>query len=148
MKIEYFNVGRMLSSEEIDLVAGFLYTQLEQFGDPKESIIKAIDYAMDDPISGGGLVAVASVENKMVGVVVMNSTGMEDYIPENILVYIAVHRNFRGRGVGKKLLQEVIKETKGDIALHVEADNPAFFLYRNLGFNNKYLEMRLIRKEE
>ena len=35
--------------------------------------------------------------------------------------------------------------TSTDIALHVEKDNPAVFLYEKLGFENKYLEMRLTR---
>ncbi len=33
----------------------------------------------------------------------------------------------------------------GDIALHVEPDNPARFLYEKYGFTNKYLEMRYKR---
>jgi len=68
---------------------------------------------------------------------------MEEYIPEHILVYIAVHEKTRGQGVGKELMQRVINHTNGDIALHVEPDNPARFLYQKVGFTSKYQEMRL-----
>ena len=77
------------------------------------------------------------------GVTVVNETGMSGYIPENILVYIATHKDFRGKGLGKKLMQEAINFAKGDIALHVEANNPAKHLYEKLGFTAPYLEMRL-----
>lgn len=40
-------------------------------------------------------------------------------------------------------MQLTIEPTKGNIALHVEPDNPAKKLYENCGFTNKYLEMRL-----
>jgi ribosomal protein S18 acetylase RimI-like enzyme len=76
-------------------------------------------------------------------VVIINKTNMSGYIPENILVYIAVHAKTRGQGVGKALMQRIIEETEGDIALHVEPENPAKFLYEKFGFTNKYLEMRL-----
>jgi ribosomal protein S18 acetylase RimI-like enzyme len=68
---------------------------------------------------------------------------MEGYIPENILVYIAVDGSQRGKGIGKTLMQKAISLAQGDIALHVEPDNPARHLYEKLGFTNKYLEMRL-----
>jgi ribosomal protein S18 acetylase RimI-like enzyme len=82
-------------------------------------------------------------DKKIVGVTVVNETGMSGYIPENILVYIATHKDFRGKGLGKKLMQEAINFAKGDIALHVEANNPAKHLYEKLGFTAPYLEMRL-----
>ena len=84
-------------------------------------------------------------KQKIVGAVVVNKTGMEEYIPENILVYIATHNGFRGKGIGKALMKAVIQNCSGDIALHVEASNPARFLYSKLGFENPYLEMRLKR---
>lgn len=68
---------------------------------------------------------------------------MSGYIPDNILVYIAVHEKTRGKGVGKALMEKAITLAEGDIALHVEPDNPAKRLYERLGFSNKYLEMRL-----
>jgi GNAT superfamily N-acetyltransferase len=42
----------------------------------------------------------------------MNKTGMEGYIPENILVYIAVDRKFRGKGYGKELMIKAIRLPK------------------------------------
>jgi GNAT superfamily N-acetyltransferase len=81
----------------------------------------------------------------MVGAVVVNETGMDGYIPENILVYIATHRQQRGKGLGRKLMNAAIDAAKGNIALHVEPENPAGFLYEKLGFTSKYKEMRLVK---
>jgi GNAT superfamily N-acetyltransferase len=81
----------------------------------------------------------------MVGAVVVNETGMSGYIPENILVYIATHKDHRGKGIGKKLMEDTMNYAKGDVALHVEKDNPARVLYEKYGFKNPYLEMRFKR---
>ncbi|MFT6246325.1 MAG: hypothetical protein ACJA0U_002736 [Salibacteraceae bacterium] len=43
-------------------------------------------------------------DKKLMGAVVMNQTSMGGYIPENILVHIATHKNHRGEGLGKKLI--------------------------------------------
>jgi [ribosomal protein S18]-alanine N-acetyltransferase len=125
------------------IVAQFLYTHLEEYGDKIEDILKCIDYVMN-PNKGGNIV-VGLDENKIVGVVILNNTGMKDFIPENILVYIAVDNSQRGKGFGKQLMQKAISIAEGNIALHVEPNNPAKILYEKLGFSNKYLEMRLIK---
>ena len=124
-------------------IALFLYTHLEQYGDTIEDIQKCIDYVIN-PDKGGNIV-VGIEEQKIVGVVILNNTGMKDYIPENILVYIAVNNSQRGKGFGKQLMQKAISIAEGNIALHVEPDNPAKKLYESLGFTNKYLEMRLTK---
>ena len=90
----------------------------------------------------GGWVLLAKEENELKGAVVINKTGMDEYIPANILVYIAVHESERGKGLGKKLMELAMEKTTGGIALHVEPDNPAKRLYERLGFTHKYLEMR------
>lgn len=124
-------------------IADFLFTHLEQYGDPIDDIMKCLDYALDQAVDKGGFTVMAREDNQIVGVVVVNKTGMSGYIPENILVYIAVDASQRGKGVGQKLMKTAIDMANGDIALHVEPDNPARKLYEKLGFTNKYLEMRL-----
>lgn len=124
-------------------IADFLFKNLDQYGDPHEDIMRCLDYALDQAVDKGGFTVMARENGKIVGAVVMNKTGMSGYIPEYILVYIAVDASQRGKGLGKKLMTTAIKMTNGDIALHVEPDNPAKKLYEKLGFTNKYLEMRL-----
>ena len=126
-------------------VIDFLFESLEQYGDPKNDIEKSLDYAFGKENKPGGnvLSAVDSETQKIVGAVIINKTGMDGYIPENILVYIATGKNMRGKGVGKQLMQKAIEVSEGDMALHCEPDNPARFLYEKLGFTSKYLEMRL-----
>lgn len=125
-----------------DAIADFLFEQLEQYGDKREHIMMCLDYALSRKEGQGGFIGIASEKGRIMGVVVINETGMGGYIPENILVYIAVHADTRGKGVGRSLMELAIEHTKGDIALHVEPDNPAARLYRKIGFTSKYLEMR------
>jgi GNAT superfamily N-acetyltransferase len=125
----------------LEKIALFLLKHLEQYGDKIEDIMACIVYAMNK--NKGGNIIIGIDENEIVGVVVLNKTGMRGFIPENILVYIAVDQSKRGKGYGKKLMQKAIKTVSGNIALHVEPDNPAKILYEKLGFTNKYLEMRL-----
>lgn len=124
-------------------LADFLYQHLDEFGDPRKDILLAIDYARGANDRYGGTLIYAEESSEIAGAVVLNETGMHGYIPENILVYIAVHQKARGQGLGRQLMNAAINATKGNIALHVEADNPARFLYEKVGFTNPYLEMRL-----
>ncbi|NBG67093.1 GNAT family N-acetyltransferase [Acidiluteibacter ferrifornacis] len=126
-------------------IAQFLNTHLDEFGDSVDDILKCLDYVFEKNLGKGGFVLLGLIEEEIIGAVVINETGMSKYIPENILVYIAVHQDYRGKGLGKQLMEQALKLTKGDVALHVEPDNPAKKLYERLGFTNKYLEMRLVK---
>jgi ribosomal-protein-alanine N-acetyltransferase len=138
-----FNAENKPGELEKKEIVDFLFDNLEQYGDPKKDIQKAIDYAIKEFVSFGGFTMILQENKTIKAAVVVNQTGMGGYIPENILVYIATHKDYRGEGLGKKLMTEAIGHAKGDIALHVEANNPAKNLYFKLGFTNPYLEMRL-----
>lgn len=133
-----------VSDAELDAIAQFLYVHLGKYGDKKEDILKCLNYATGRK-GQGGFILVATDAQEILGAVVINRTGMEGFIPENILVYIAVHEASRGTGLGRRMMEEVIATAEGGIALHVEPDNPARRLYERLGFTNKYLEMRLTK---
>ena len=124
-------------------IAGFLYKHLDEYGDEKKHILSCISYAYGDNPGQDGFILVAHKDDRVIGAVIINHTNMAGFIPEHILGYIAVHEDARGQGLGKQLMEQIIDTTEGDIALHVEPDNPAKYLYEKYGFTNKYLEMRL-----
>lgn len=124
-------------------IVDFLHAHLDEYGDPKEDINACLEFAtLENPKGLGGFALVCKEKGNVLGITIINKTGMSGYIPENILVYIAVHGDARGKGIGKALMEKAIELADGDIALHVEPDNPAKKLYEKIGFTNKYLEMR------
>ena len=143
-----FNSDNKPTIAEKENIIKFLFENLQEYGDPASDIEKAINYALKETTSFGGFVLSSHLDGIIVGAVVVNQTGMKDYIPENILVYIAIHHQHRGKGLGKELVQKAIEIAEGNIALHVEPNNPAKHLYEKLGFNNKYLEMRYTKKKK
>ncbi|MGC9384505.1 MAG: GNAT family N-acetyltransferase [Kosmotogaceae bacterium] len=120
----------------------FFYEHLGKYGDPEKDIEKSIDYALSEEDGKGGFILVACKDDEIVGGVVINDTGMGGYIPEHILVYVAVDKKMRGEGIGGELISNAVERCDGEIALHVEYDNPAKRLYERIGFESKYAEMR------
>lgn len=131
--------GENLSREKF---VEFLYTHLDQFGDDKDSINKCIDFAFGKDGKPGGFLLAAYYNENLVGTLIVNNTGMSGYIPEHILVYVAVDASYRGKGFGKQIIEKAISECPGDVKLHVEYENPAKRLYERIGFTTKYAEMR------
>lgn len=148
LKTKIYNTETSISSKEKQDTVDFLHSHLDEYGDSKEDITKAINFSLKindpalKPMPLGGFILNGIMDNKIVCSVVVNKTGMSGYIPENILVYIATHRDYRGKGIGKELMQKALDIAEGNVALHVEPDNPARFLYEKIGFTSKYLEMR------
>ena len=123
-------------------LAEFLHESLKPFDDPVDEIIDGLDYALSEDPGKGGFVLLAEEDGEPVGSVVMLRTGMKGYIPENVLLYVAVRPDMRGRGVGGRIIRRSLEAAKGDVKLHVEYDNPAKRLYERIGFTSKYAEMR------
>ena len=142
-QIHVYDPENQPTESQKNALIDFLFDQLEEYGDPKPDIEACYEYAMSSNGQKGGYVVILEDEDLIKGATIVNHTGMTGYIPENILVYIATHRNHRGEGLGRKVMTAAIERAKGDMALHVEKDNPAKYLYEKLGFTNPYLEMRL-----
>lgn len=134
----YNEMGELKKEDFVD----FMFTHLGQYGDPKKDIAKCLDYAFSDEKSEGGFAMAAFQDGKLVGGLIMNRTGMANYIPDWVLVYVAVDSACRGKGYGEAIIQKALNQCDGDVKLHVEYENPAKRLYERIGFDSKYAEMR------
>lgn len=123
----------------------FLQTHLVPYVDPQNVINTAVDYALSSHPEGKGFILLATSSQKIIGAVVSIQMSRIGIIPENIFVYVCVHKDYRGKGIGTRMIQEAIRYTNGDVKIHVEKTNPASELLKKLGFKNDYLEMRFLK---
>jgi [ribosomal protein S18]-alanine N-acetyltransferase len=126
----------------LDSFVAKLHEMLKPFEDTRQDIRSGVCRALEQSGSRGGFVLVAAENGDIAGSLVMLDTGMSGYVPENLLLYVAVDEKQRGRGIGTMLINKAIEYCHGDIKLHVEYDNPAGRLYEKLGFVSKYADMR------
>lgn len=143
MEFKRYSAFNRITPLEKEVVSRFLLKHLEEYSEAKSAIKKAIDYSSKDSIGLGGYIFTLEINSQLVGVVIINKTGMQEYIPENVLVYLAIHKDFRRKGLATKILKHAISNCPGNIAVHVKPNNPVRYLYEKLGFSTPYLEMRL-----
>ncbi len=130
---------------DLDRLAAFLHESLKPWNDTEPDIRRGLDFALSSAPGRGGFVALGMVGHEVVGAVVVLRTGMGGYVPRHLLLFIAVAPAFRGQGIGERLLRRAVDACDGDVALHVEYDNPAKRLYERVGFHSDYAEMRYRR---
>ena len=124
----------------------FLFESLKPYEDPFEVVLDGLDYALGEEPCKDGFVVLGHSGQTLLGAVVILFTGMKRYVPENLLLFIAVDPQSRGQGIGGELIERIFSECRGNVKLHVEHDNPARRLYERCGFKSKYLEMRWDRE--
>jgi [ribosomal protein S18]-alanine N-acetyltransferase len=147
--VDFLDISKDAPNLEIPLeeIVGFLHRELGSSADKETDIRRAVDYALSRAPGKGGFVLTAIENGELLGALVVNDTGMSGYIPEHVIVYVAVDHTMRRQGVGSRLLRKAIARCDGDVKLHVAYDNPARNLYERLGFSSNYAEMRLIRRQ-
>ena len=151
---EFCTIGEFSQWLTLEGLACLLHEWLKPYEDTVADIMRGIKDALageamtgakpyDSPKGQrGGFVLVAETDLKPLGALVMLRTGMKGYVPENILLFVAVDPSARGEGLGSRLVKHAIALCDGNVKLHVEYENPAKRLYERLGFTNKYAEMR------
>ncbi|MDP8228370.1 MAG: GNAT family N-acetyltransferase [Candidatus Electryoneaceae bacterium] len=128
-----------------DNIVRFFHDTMKPYEDKIQHIQEALDYAFSAEDGKGGFLMLAKIEGNLVGALLMLQTGMGGYIPENILLFVSITPEMRGKGVGRKLIEHCIGECNGNVKLHVEYDNPAKRLYERIGFTTNYAEMRFVK---
>lgn len=131
----------------IDLkdLTDYLHESLKPYEDTPEDIEQGIRDAFTATGREGGFVLISESQKRITGALVMQKTGMKGYVPENILLFVAVSPQERGKGLGRTLIEHALSMTEGRVKLHVEYDNPARRLYERIGFTSKYAEMRYVK---
>lgn len=135
-----------MNPAEKSSVVNFLCQYTENASKP--NVREAVEYAIKNKPSFGGFVLTAHHGRQLFAVVVVNRTGMEGYNPNNLFVYVTFHEDYRNdETLMLQVLKRAIDLTDGDIALHVEPKNPVLRLYKKMGFEAQYLELRLNKKQ-
>ncbi len=145
MTIHCIRPGDPLDGLTRRALVAFLHSHLKPYEDTAPDIERGIEYALSAEPGRGGFVLLALEERRLLGALVMLRTGMQGYIPPNLLLFVAVDRDRRGQGIGRRLCTAAVEACPGDVCLHVEYENPARRLYERLGFQSRYAEMRLAR---
>lgn len=141
-----FDAFTGMNSAEKSAVISFLCEYTEHAG--KASVREAVEYAIKHKPSFGGFVLTAYAGRQLIAAVVVNRTGMEGYNPNNLFVYVTFHKDYRNdEPMMLQVMKKAIDLTDGDIALHVEPRNPVLKLYKKMGFEAQYLELRLNKKQ-
>ncbi|WNH09819.1 GNAT family N-acetyltransferase [Thalassobellus suaedae] len=145
MTIKTFDAFSRMSIIDINRITNFIYKHSGEFGDSKTAIRKSIMYAAKELPGLGGYVFVMEDGNEIIGAVVVNRTGMNEYLSENIMVYVVVKESYRKKGIAKEIIEHTIKYCKGEIAVHININNPVVKLFEKQGFKSRNIEMRLER---
>ncbi len=107
----------------------------------------AIDYALKIKPSFGGYIFTSWEEKQLLGLVLVNKTGMGGFNPGHLMVYACLEQSFQHKPkILKELIQRAMRHCKGEIALHLRPDNPALPIFKSMGFQEQYLELRLPAK--
>jgi GNAT superfamily N-acetyltransferase len=127
----------------INRITKFLHQNLEDCKDDENAIRQSLLYAAKEVPGLGGYTFISKAKGIIVGAIVVNKTGMKGYQPENLLVYLAVHKEYRNKGIGTKLLNEAINYCNGNFSLQIHKESSAIAIFEKNGFTSEKIQMTL-----
>ena len=143
-KVTLYDAFTNVSSIQKSRIVAFLNKHLDDGKTEQTDIECALDYAVKDvPSFGGFIVKVEDDAGEIIGSTIVTKTGMKGFSAEHLLSFFAVHREHRHNGVFSKMMKKTLERTSGDLALHVTPTHPNFKNFEELGFVQKFMEMRL-----
>ena len=86
----------------------------------KSVITHLVDSALKEISSFGGFLVTEENQEEVLGVMIVNNTGMEGYMPNNLIVLGAFLPNSGKEGSKKRILQKIMHITRGEAALLVK----------------------------
>lgn len=138
---------------EKEQIVDFLESINYDFNPPLTEKVNLSEY-VDKILSSASLIYRLSSENRLIGLVVLYCNNVIDL--KSYIALVAVHRDYRGKGIAKDMMKEAIKVVKNNkyLTLGIHSNNEiAISLYLNLGFtikengDRKYMELTFNKNE-
>ena len=83
----------------------------------RERVVQSVDYALKETVSFGGFIVTLEKENKFVGAVVVNKSGMGGFLPDHLVVLSGVAPIAAQEEIIALLLKEADMYAMGKIAI-------------------------------
>ncbi len=122
-----------MSYQKKATLINFICNYQEDTSLDKSTITHLVDSALKEVSSFGGFVVTEEEKEEILGVMIVNNTGMEGYMPNNLIVLGAFLPSSGKEGSKKRILQKIMHLTRGEAALLVNASNQIENSMRNLG---------------
>lgn len=146
MMIKTFDAFTRMSYLNINEISKFLHEHLEDSKEDKSAIRKSLLYAAKETSNIGGYAFVIEEKGKIIGAIVINKTGMSEYQSENLITYLAVHKEYRDQKIATRLIKEATNYCNGNLTLNIHKKNNAIELFRKNGFVSEKIQMTLNKK--
>ena len=146
MMIKTFDAFTRMSYLNINEISKFLHEHLEDPKEDKSAIRKSLLYAAKETSNIGGYAFVIEEKGKIIGAIVINKTGMSEYQSENLITYLAVHKEYRDQKIATRLIKEATNYCNGNLTLNIHKKNNAIELFRKNGFVSEKIQMTLNKK--
>jgi [ribosomal protein S18]-alanine N-acetyltransferase len=107
------------------------------------AVLQAVDYALKNRPSFGGFIFMMLENERIIGAVVVNKTGMEGIRSENLLLLAEVHNQYRtDETIWHELISRAVQYADGDISFTVPSHHPALAIAKKMGFQDQFIELR------
>jgi len=127
-------------------IVGFLSQYSEATWLDKNAIGQAVEYAIKEIPSFGGFIVTAEDNHQIIAALIINKTGMQGYMPQNIAVLNAVLPAYKSSAVLKEIKAKAMVLTRGDIAMVVNNQSVKDMELQNMALEAKYMQLPLLRK--
>lgn len=114
----------------------------------QSAILDSVDYALKNKPSFGGFIFTCWENSILIAAVLVNKTGMSGSQPDHQMVYANLCPKYKEETlILEELIQKAMRHAKGEIGLHLKPDHPALPIFRSLGFQEQYVELRFCKSE-
>ncbi len=131
-------------------IVKFISEHSTEFNNKQSKIRISIDYAMKDiATSLGGYIITLCHKGEMIGVSILNKSGLSGIMSEYILSHMAIHQKYsKMNEFQDMLLKKTLEICKGDVTFLIKANNPMIDTCVDRGFEYQRLEMVYLKSNE